>query len=136
MRNGIRNVVASSVFVLGTLAGQAAEASTDMLSDAELLARASAVFASKDLPADRILGVHRGRQVILDVRCSDLCPAYTVRIIHYLAPPDVTCIQSGADTVDIQVPQGIASAQQGFCVPHVLVAHKLYTDRPFQKPGQ
>ncbi len=110
-----------------------AHASTDALSDADLLARASAVFSSKDSPADRILGVHRGKQVILDVVCGDVCPANTVRIIHYLAPPDAACIQAGADTVDVQVPRGIASAPQSFCIPHVLVAHKRYSDRPFQK---
>ena len=133
MRNSTRSAIAGSVLLLGTIAGRAASASTDALSDADLIARASAVFASKDSPADRILGVHRGKQVVLDVICGDICPAYTARIIHYLAPPDASCVQSGADTVSVQVPRGIAAGQESFCVPHVLVAHKLYTDRPYQK---
>jgi hypothetical protein len=125
----------SAIFlvVLCAVAGPPAFASADILTDANLVARASALFTNKDSPADRILGIHHGKQVILDVLCGDICPANTVRIIHYLAPPDSACVQSGADVVSLQVAGGIAASQQSFCVPHILVAHKLYTDRPYRK---
>ncbi len=131
MRTGIRKVMA--FVVLTTVAAPSARAATDALSDSDLVARALAIFASKESPADRILGVHRGQQVLLEVRCGDVCPAYTVRIIHYLAPADANCVRLGGDVVGIAVPAGIAIMNQDFCIPHVLVARILYTDHPYQK---
>lgn len=108
-----------------------AAASTDILSDGDLVSRASSAFANKEPPADRILGIHRGQMVMLDVRCADVCPNYTVRIIHYAGAPN--CTQLGGDIVSVDVPRSITTGPEKFCVPHVLVSRRLYTDKPYQK---
>ncbi|HUO97756.1 MAG TPA: hypothetical protein VMU01_03770 [Rhizomicrobium sp.] len=109
-----------------------AAASTDTLSDAELVARVNAVFSVKETTADRILGVHRGLPVIVDVRCGDVCPNYTVRIIHYGLDAGAVCTRMGGDNASIAVPAGIAVTMQPFCIPHVLFQRKLYVDHPYQ----
>ncbi len=118
--------------VFAALAAVPANAAMDTLSDADLVNRASAVFSEKEPPADRILGVHRGNRVIVDVRCGDVCPAYTVRIIHYDIPAGPACSQIGGDSTSVLMPMGITTANQDFCVPHILYTRKLYTDRPYQ----
>jgi len=110
-----------------------ASASTDVLSDSDLVSRASAVFASRDTPADRILGLHHGMPVMVEARCSDVCPNYTVRIIHYLAEPGASCSKLGGDTVSIMVPVSITAQNRDFCIPHILYQRKLYTDHPYQR---
>jgi hypothetical protein len=125
MRTGLLAVAAF-------LAAVPAAASTDALGDGDLVARANAVRSAKDGPVDRILGVHKGAQVFVDVRCSDVCPAYTVRIIHYMIGPGPGCTQLGGDVAAVAVPVGIATMNQDFCIPHVLYQRKLYVDRPYQ----
>ena len=111
----------------------AAYAGADPVSDAELVARANAVMSVKDAPADRMLGSHKGVPVIIDVRCGDVCPQYTVRIIHYVIGPGPDCTKLGGDTANVMVPVSITSRPQAFCVPHVLYGKQLYTYRPYQK---
>jgi hypothetical protein len=106
---------------------------TDVLSDAELINRAGAVRSAQEPPADRIIGVHRGARVIVDVRCGDVCPAYTVRIIRYDAEPGAVCTKLGGDIASILVPMAIGVRQQSFCIPHALYQRKLYVDHPYQK---
>jgi hypothetical protein len=125
-----RATIAVLAFVLS---GGCAGAMNDPLSDAELVGRADAMFAMKDGPADRVLGVHRGALVMVDVRCGDVCPAYTVRIIHYGVDPGPACKQIGGDIASVGVPKGIGVGLQDFCVPHVLYARKRYVDHPYQK---
>jgi len=108
-------------------------ASNDVLSDAALLGRAAAVFAAKETPADRILGIHDGHRVIVDVRCAGACPAATVRILHYEIGPGPACTRMGADAASVLAPIGLTSAAQDFCIPHILYLRRLYTDRPYQK---
>ncbi len=110
-----------------------ASASMDPLSDSDLVSRASAVFAVKDAPPDRILGVHKGGRVVVDVRCGDVCPANTVRVVHYDIPTGPACTQIGGDSAMVAVPAGIGMVQQNFCIPHVLYQRKLYVDHPYQK---
>lgn len=124
----IRNWITLAVF----LAGVPAWAATDALTDTALVSRASAVFANKESPADRILGIHRGQRVLLEVLCSDACPANTVRIIHYMMPTDDNCTRLGGDIVGVAVSAGLTATIQNFCIPHVLVARRLYTDRPYK----
>ena len=106
-------------------------ASGDVLSDGELLSRAAAVFAVKEAPVDRILGLHKGLPIIVDVRCSDVCPNYTVRIIHYAGAAEAACAQVRGDLVSVDVPRSITVGPEKFCVPHALVQRRLYTDRPY-----
>jgi hypothetical protein len=110
-----------------------AAAAGDPLSDGDLVSRASAVLAVKEPPVDRILGLHKGVPVIVDVRCGDVCPQYTVRIIHYSVDPGPACTLLGGDTAQIAVPVSIAVMTKPFCVPHVLYGKKLYLDHPYQK---
>lgn len=111
----------------------ASAAPTDELSDADLVSRATAVFASKEAPAQRFLGVHHRLPVVVDIRCGDICPQYTVRIIHYMAEAGRACAAMGADTATVVVPKGIGTGQENFCIPHVLYSRKLYVDHPYRK---
>lgn len=119
--------------VLSALASSPVQAAGTPLSDGDLVTRATAVQAVKEAPTDRILGLHKGVPVIVDVRCGDVCPQNTVRIIHYTIEPGPACTNLGGDTARIAVPVSIAVMTQPFCVPHVLYRQNLYTDRPYQK---
>jgi hypothetical protein len=110
----------------------AAHGAADPIADAGLVARASAVMNVKDAPADRMLGIHKGTSVIVDMRCSGVCPKNTVRIIHYTVEPGADCTKLGGDTASIMVPVSITSHPQTFCIPHVLYSKKLYMDHPNQ----
>jgi hypothetical protein len=121
-----------SATALAILCG-CAGAATDPLSDTDLVSRSSTVMSVKQAPIDRMLGVHKGAPVIVDIRCSDVCPNYTVRIIHYTVDAGPACAKLGGDTAAIMVPVSIAVMKQNFCIPHVLFQQKLYTDRPYQK---
>ena len=74
-----------------------ARAATDPITDSDLVARASAVMSVKQAPIDRMLGVHKGVPVIVDIRCSDICPKNTVRIIHYTVEAGTACTNLGGD---------------------------------------
>lgn len=67
-----------------------------------------------------VLGRHHGVRVVADYPCSDICPDYTVRIIHYDAAPGAACDRIGGATVFRSVPVAIATVQERFCVPRVL----------------
>lgn len=108
-------------------------AAADPVTDADLVARAAAVLAVKDAPVDRMLGSHKGVPVIVDVRCGDICPQYTVRIIHYIVPPGPDCTRLGGDTANVPVPVSIAMRPQPFCIPHVLFGKNLYLDHPYRQ---
>jgi len=125
----------SKVMVCGAVlaaAATAANASSDALTDAALVSRASAVFAVKEPPTDRVLGIHRGALVFVDVFCSDVCPANTVRVIHYQVGPGPLCTQLGGDSVSIVVPITVGARPLDYCIPHILYRRHLYTDRPYQ----
>ncbi len=113
-------------------AAMGANAAGDVLSDADLVARANAVMSVKEAPVDRLLGLHKGSAVIVDVRCAGACPQSTVRVIHYTAAPGPDCTRLGGDTASIMVPVSIAIRPQPFCIPHVLYGKQLYTDHPYQ----
>ena len=127
----LRLVLVAAVYLIPLFVG--ANATTDPVSDSDLVARANAVMSVKEAPPDRMLGVHKGAPVIVDIRCGDVCPQYTVRIIHYTVDVGPTCTKLGGDIAVILVPVSIASVTQKFCIPHVLYQQKLYVDHPFQK---
>ncbi|MDE2182154.1 MAG: hypothetical protein KGJ78_03955 [Alphaproteobacteria bacterium] len=132
MRDGASAVALMGGILLAAVTPSAG-ASTDALTDGQLVSRAAAVFAVKQVPADPVLGIHHGIRVIVDIRCGDICPAYTVRIIHYDMPAGAECTKMGADIATVMVPRSIAVGQENFCVPHVLYGRKMYVDRPYQK---
>lgn len=121
----------SGVVVL-LLLTTAAGAANDPLTDAALVASANSVLSVKEAPADRMLGLHKGTPVIVDVRCGDVCPQYTVRIIRYTIDPGPACTKLGGDTATIGVPMGLVTRPQSFCIPHVLYGKQMYTDQPYQ----
>lgn len=110
-----------------------AYAANDPLTDTELVARVGAVMSVKEAPADRMLGLHKGTPVIVDVRCGDVCPQYTVRVIRYAIDPGPACTKLGGDTATIGVPMGLVTRPQSFCIPHVLYSKQMYTDQPYRK---
>jgi|GEM_PF-1585201 len=118
-------------FAMAVAISAPAAASTDILADGDLVNRAATVFANKEPPSDRILGIHHGQMVVLDVRCADVCPNYTVRIVHYAGAPN--CTQLGGDVVSVDVPRSITSGPEQFCIPHILVSRRLYADKPYQR---
>jgi hypothetical protein len=100
------------------------------LSDSDLVSYAAKGYDKKAMQGKHlVLGAHHGISVVVEFPCSDLCPAYTTRIIHYDLPPDGTCAAQGGVTVLIGTPVGIGEMPVQYCVPKVLA------DNPQVRPG-
>lgn len=127
----MRNWILLAVFTAA--AAMPAFARTDSLSDSQLVSQVSDVFTERETPPDRMLGTHKGMPIIIDVRCAGNCPAATVRIVHYMGSVEQACAATGGDIVTVDVPRGLSSGPEKFCVPHTLVSRRLYTDRPYQR---
>ena len=110
----------------------ATNATPQSLTDDQLVAKATAVFANKDGPAEKLLGMYHGVKVMVLVGCADLCPAYTVRVIHYDKAEKKTCAQLGGHDVSVIVPHGIAAGPEGFCIPDPLYKKDLFSDHPYR----
>lgn len=63
------------------------------------------------------LGTHDGVPVIVSYTCSDLCPDYTKRIVHYNLEPGEECARAGGISKDIVVPSGMATGLRRYCIP-------------------
>ncbi|HEY8329340.1 MAG TPA: hypothetical protein VIO59_12975 [Rhodanobacter sp.] len=72
------------------------------------------------------LGRYRNVPVVAEFPCSDVCPQYTVRIIHYQLPPEASCAGVGGVEKEVLVPIAITVRPKTFCVPEPLVASGLY----------
>jgi hypothetical protein len=106
----------------------------DPLTDTALSTRANAIIhTAAAIEPDRVLGTHRGTNVVVTTRCSDLCPAYTIRVVHYDLKPGVTCAAAGGMVAKIAMPVGIGVVPQAFCIPAVLYEAKLYEGHPFAR---
>jgi len=93
---------------------------SDILSDKVLLQYASQSYDRSKLVGQHVvLGQNHGVSVIADFPCSDLCPNYTVRIIHYDIPLS-KCSEVGGVEKSILVPFSIAAMRKSFCFPKVL----------------
>jgi hypothetical protein len=75
------------------------------------------------------VGRYRGMPVIAEHPCADVCPQYTVRIIHYRLPPSVSCASVGGVEKEVLVPFAITVRSETVCVPDALVASGLYYGR-------
>jgi hypothetical protein len=96
-------------------------ASPTTLSDAELVAYAARPYDHAAMMFKHVvLGVNHGQTVVADFPCSDLCPDYTTRIIHYDLEPGAPCAAAGGVTVTRRVPYSIAMIDKDFCVPKAL----------------
>lgn len=103
----------------------------DSFTDASLTAYATHYFQSdrfKTPVGETVVGTLNGSKIVTDVRCSDVCPNYTVRIVHYAVDPGPACKRAGGEAVTLTVPISIAAMKRDFCIPGVLVREKLYTD--------
>ena len=91
------------------------------LSDADLVAYAAKPFDKQAMMERHVaVGLHHGVPVVADFPCSDVCPDYTVRIIHYDVTPGEACAKAGGVTQARLVPYSIAVIEKDFCVPKVL----------------
>ena len=90
------------------------------LSDREILSFAKSSYEQREkMHTKEILGYHNGTEVIVEYPCSDLCPAYTKRIIHYDVNVE-NCTEAVGVVKEISVPMGTAFGPKEFCIPKVL----------------
>jgi len=116
----VASLLARCALILSPSQAPAQSSTEDTVSDAALLEYASRGYDKRENMNKRvILGRNHGIQVIADFPCSDLCPNYTVRVIHYEVPLS-GCSDAGGVEKAILVPMGIAAMSEHFCFPKVL----------------
>ena len=100
--------------------GSSAPASPDP-DDARLLAYATKHFdKSSYRDPHQEWGQHHGTPVVVDFICSDVCPDYTVRVIHYDLASTQTCASVGGVERAMRIPVSIAVTDKTFCFPKVI----------------
>ena len=112
-----------TVFLVAAAAGLAAPACSQprVVTETELLSYASTPYRAGEQDAPReVLGKLNGVDVIVDFICSDLCPAYTVRIIRFDVEPGPHCTEAGGVERTVVVPVAITSRSVAYCFPKVL----------------
>lgn len=122
----------SMMTVLVAVAGVAIGATVCAAAPAQMDAAALQAYAGK--PWDKAalmnttveLGRYRNVPVVAEFPCSDVCPQYTVRIIHYRLPSDASCASVGGVEKQVLVPVAIAVLPKTFCIPEPLVASGQY----------
>ena len=72
------------------------------------------------------LGRYRDVPVVAEFPCADVCPQYTVRIIHYRLPATLSCADAGGVEKEVLVPIAITVRMKTICVPQPLVASGQY----------
>ena len=78
------------------------------LDDAALRAYAGRPWSKAALMNRTVeLGRLRGVPVVAEFPCADVCPQYTVRIIHYRLPADTSCSAMGGVERTVLVPVAI-----------------------------
>ena len=96
------------------------------LTDDQIARAASAPFDKKaKMGAHDILGEVGKVKVVADYYCSDVCPQYTMRVVHFDANPRTDCGKAGGLVKTYIIPRGIAAVPEAFCVPKVLVDRNL-----------
>ena len=100
---------------------QAESSVKDTVSDVELLQYATQDYDKRDMMFKRVvLGINHGAEVVANFPCGDICPNYTVRVIHYELLPS-KCSEVGGIQRELQIAQGPAMHNESFCFPKVLV---------------
>jgi len=103
------------------------------LSDNSLITLArSPAIASIDGPYRVVLGLHHQTEVVADYICSDVCPEYTVRVIHYSVQPGADCDRIGGKSVVTPVPFMLGQLPTPYCVPAILVNDEAFRKSAFQ----
>jgi hypothetical protein len=101
-----------------------------LLDDAALAAYAARPFDKHAMMGQAIeLGRNHGLPVVAEFPCSDVCPQYTVRIIHYRLPAGADCAGAGGVQVSVLVPVAITALPKAFCVPKALMGGGDYYKR-------
>ena len=92
------------------------------LTDGEVLNYASTGYDKKlyDQPP-KILGSLRGYEVVVEYKCSDICPNYTVRVIRFELPDGGSCNEAGGRYTYFELPPFSVQPEGGYCVPAVLL---------------
>ena len=117
MRSLLQTALLTTILATPALAAAAPR----QITDADLTAYAAKPFDKRAMMFHRVtLGRHHGAPVVVDFPCGDLCPDYTVRIIHYDAAPGPACARIGGVAEARMIPAGIAVMRRQFCVPAVL----------------
>lgn len=117
MRSSWRVWATTSVLLMVTGCASAAA-----LDDAALRAYAARPYDKAAMMHTTVdLGRHHGVSVVAEFPCSDVCPQYTVRIIHYQLPDGVACESVGGVEREVLMPVAITVRPRSFCFPKVLV---------------
>jgi hypothetical protein len=91
-----------------------------VISDEALLQYAASCYDKRAMMFKHVmLGTNHGVRVVADFPCSDLCPQYTKRVIHYDVPVEKCTEAGGAERTRV-IPYRIGNVAEGFCVPKVL----------------
>jgi hypothetical protein len=105
----------------------AAAAPVDTIGDDALAAYAQKPYSKiEKMGQHDVIGSQNGVEIVADFPCSDVCPNYTTRVIHYAVEPGPACDRIGGRARDQIVPYSIAVMRKTFCVPGVLVEKNLY----------
>lgn len=125
------NRVIRATFIVGAIISTGAYGDTtpSLVSDEEILNYATRSYDKNHIAQSRmILGSHGGTTVLVEYICSDLCPDYTVRVIHYELSKDQKCSDVGGVEKEVRIPVAIAAMNRIFCFPKVLADNwKSYT---------
>jgi hypothetical protein len=96
------------------------------LTDDQIVKAAAAPFDKKEkMGRHEVLGQVGKVNVVADYYCSDVCPAYAMRVVHFDASPRTECDKAGGVVKTYIIPKGIAAVPQAFCVPKVLAEKNL-----------
>jgi len=95
-------------------------AQTRAITDEWLLDYATKPYERRFPMGREVLGTLNDVAVVADFMCSDVCPAYTVRIVHFDVEPGARCTAIGGVERSVVVPIAIAAMQKAFCFPSVL----------------
>lgn len=122
-----------SFALLAATAAVMMASSPDALSADQLVEKAKGVLANREGPPNgTVLGTFHGAPVVVMVKCGDVCPAYTVRVIHFVVPDGKNCAKLGGMDMSVMVPMGISIGPQAFCIPDPLIKKDLWQDRPYR----
>ena len=92
------------------------------LSNESLLQYASSAYDKGAYgESHQVLGRLNGTEVVADFVCGDVCPDYTIRIVHFDVEPGEACAAIDGVERSVVVPMAIAVTERAFCFPKVLV---------------
>lgn len=127
MKSSLAAVLGVAAFAVAAGAGAAVPGTMDA---AALIAYANAPWDKATLAHSTVeVGRLHGVPVVAEFPCADVCPQYTVRIIHYRLPPDASCASVGGVEKEVLVPVAITVLSKMFCIPEPLVASGKYFAR-------